>query len=132
WPRARWRRCARTRRSSMPTSPADLREQRAYLRVRGVTAGYGGVPVIHDVDLSLARGEVLTLVGPNGAGKSTLVKAVLGILSPLQGTIELGAQAITGLSTDRIARMGVGYVPQVRDVFETLTVRENLEMGGYT
>ena len=122
----------------MPTSPADPRQQReqreehAYLKVRGVTAGYGGVPVIHDVDLSLARGEVLTLVGPNGAGKSTLVKAVLGILSPLEGTIELGGQAITHLSTDRIARLGVGYVPQVRDVFETLTVRENLEMGGYT
>src|SRR2546429_1225615 len=116
----------------MPTSPADTREQRAYLRVRGVTAGYGGVPVIHGVDLTLARGEVLTIVGPNGAGKSTLVKTVLGILTPLEGTIELGGQAITGLTTDRIARLGVGYVPQVRDVFETLTVRENLEMGGYT
>jgi ABC-type branched-subunit amino acid transport system ATPase component len=97
-----------------------------------VTAGYGGVPIIHNVDLSLARGEVLTLVGPNGAGKSTLVKTVLGILAPLAGTIELGGQEITGLTTDRIARLGVGYVPQVRDVFETLTVRENLEMGGYT
>jgi branched-chain amino acid transport system ATP-binding protein len=116
----------------MPTSPADTREQRAYLRVRGVTAGYGGVPIIHNVDLSLASGEVLTIVGPNGAGKSTLVKTVLGILTPLEGTIELGGQAITGLTTDRIARLGVGYVPQVRDVFETLTVRENLEMGGYT
>jgi len=116
----------------MPTSPADSREQRAYLKVRGVTAGYGGVPIIHGVDLSLARGEVLTLVGPNGAGKSTLVKTVLGILSPLEGTIELDGQAIGGLTTDRIARLGVGYVPQVKDVFETLTVRENLEMGGYT
>jgi len=112
--------------------PAESREQKAYLRVRGVTAGYGGVPVIHGVDLTLARGEVLTLVGPNGAGKSTLVKTVLGILSPLEGAIELGGQAITGFTTDRIARLGVGYVPQVRDVFETLTVRENLEMGGYT
>jgi ABC-type branched-subunit amino acid transport system ATPase component len=97
-----------------------------------VTAGYGSVPIIHKVDLSLARGEVLTVVGPNGAGKSTLVKTVLGILTPLEGTIELGGQAIAGLTTDRIARLGVGYVPQVRDVFETLTVRENLEMGGYT
>ena len=116
----------------MPTSPADSRELRAYLKVRGVTAGYGAVPVIHDVNLSLARGEVLTIVGPNGAGKSTLVKTVLGILSPLEGTIELGGEQIAGLTTDRIARLGVGYVPQVRDVFETLTVRENLEMGAYT
>src|SRR5439155_21713106 len=112
--------------------PAESREQKAHLRVRGVTAGYGGVPVIHGVDLTLARGEVLTLVGPNGAGKSTLVKTVLGILSPLEGAIELGGQAITGFTTDRIARLRVGYVPQVRDVFETLTVRENLEMGGYS
>jgi len=111
---------------------ADSRDRRAFLEVRGVTAGYGSAPVIHNVDLSLARGEVLTVVGPNGAGKSTLVKTVLGILTPLEGTVELGGQAITGLTTDRIARLGVGYVPQVRDVFETLTVRENLEMGGYT
>ena len=116
----------------MPTSPADPAERDAYLRVRGVTAGYGSAPVIHGVDLSLGRGEVLTIVGPNGAGKSTLVKTVLGYLIPTEGTIELGGKAIVGLTTDRIARMGVGYVPQVRDVFETLTVRENLEMGGYT
>jgi len=116
----------------MPTSPAEPAERDAYLRVRGVTAGYGSAPVIHGVDLSLGRGEVLTIVGPNGAGKSTLVKTVLGYLIPTEGTIELGGKAIVGLTTDRIARMGVGYVPQVRDVFETLTVRENLEMGGYT
>jgi ABC-type branched-subunit amino acid transport system ATPase component len=97
-----------------------------------VTAGYGSVPVIHGVDLSVARGQVLTIVGPNGAGKSTLVKTVLGYLTPTEGTIELGGHHIVGLTTDRIARMGVGYVPQVRDVFETLTVRENLEMGAYT
>src|SRR5207253_1605420 len=82
----------------MPTSQAEARGPDAYLKVRGVTAGYGSVPIIHNVDLSLARGEVLTVVGPNGAGKSTLVKTVLGILTPLEGTIELGGQSIAGLS----------------------------------
>jgi ABC-type branched-subunit amino acid transport system ATPase component len=116
----------------MPTSPADPREERAYLSVRGLAAGYSSVPIIQGVDLHVAKGEILTVVGPNGAGKSTLLKAVVGILTPMEGTITLGGQSIGGLPTDRIARMGVGYVPQVKDVFETLTVRENLEMGGYT
>jgi ABC-type branched-subunit amino acid transport system ATPase component len=116
----------------MPTSPADSREERAHLSVRGLAAGYSSVPIIQGVDIHVAKGEILTVVGPNGAGKSTLLKTVVGILTPMEGTITLGGESIGGLPTDRIARMGVGYVPQVRDVFETLTVRENLEMGGYT
>ena len=102
------------------------------LRFADVSIAYGDDVVLSHLDLAIAAGEFVGVVGPNGAGKSTLVKTVLGILTPLEGTVELGGQAITGLTTDRIARLGVGYVPQVRDVFETLTVRENLEMGGYT
>jgi ABC-type branched-subunit amino acid transport system ATPase component len=116
----------------MPTSPADHRAENAYLSIRGVAAGYGSVPIIRGVDLHVAKGEIVTVIGPNGAGKTTLLKTVVGILTPMEGTITLGGQSIGGQPTDRIARMGVGYVPQVKDVFETLTVRENLEMGGYT
>jgi ABC-type branched-subunit amino acid transport system ATPase component len=116
----------------MPTSSAKDREARAHLRVSGVAAGYGPVPVISDVTVTVALGEIVTVIGPNGAGKSTLAKAVLGILKPLQGSISLAGRPIGGLATNRLARLGVGYVPQVKDVFEPLTVRENLEIGGYT
>jgi len=103
----------------------------AHLRLEGVAAGYGPEPVVRDVDLTAGRGEVVTVVGPNGAGKSTVLKAIVGIVCPSEGDITLGGERIAGLRTDQVIRRGVGYVPQVRDVFEPLTVRENLEMGGY-
>jgi ABC-type branched-subunit amino acid transport system ATPase component len=115
----------------MPTSSAEGRPP-GLLVIDGLSAGYGGSPVVRDVSLTVAAEEVVTVIGPNGAGKSTLLKTVLGVLEPLAGTITLGEKAIGGLRTDQIARKGVGYVPQVKDVFEPLTVRENLEMGGYT
>lgn len=116
----------------MPTSPGDSREAAAHLRIEGLAAGYGTVPVIRDVTITVGRGEVVSVVGPNGAGKSTLLKAVVGVIGPMEGSITLDSESIGSLSTDRIARRGVGYVPQVKDVFETLSVAENLEMGGYT
>jgi ABC-type branched-subunit amino acid transport system ATPase component len=116
----------------MLISSAEPRHERPCLRVEGVAAGYGNVPVIRDVDVSVGDGEVVVVVGPNGAGKSTLLKTIVGILVPSAGRVWLGEREITGRPTDRIARAGVGYVPQVKDVFEPLTVRENLEMGGYT
>ncbi len=116
----------------MPTSSAELRESRAHLRVAGIAAGYGAEPVISDVDMTVALGEVVAVIGPNGAGKSTLLKAVLGILRPSRGSVGLAGREISGLATNQICRLGVGYVPQVKDVFEPLTVTENLEVGGYT
>ncbi len=116
----------------MPTSSAEERQSRAHLRVSGVAAGYGPVPVITDVTMTVALGEIVTVIGPNGAGKSTLAKAVLGILKPAQGSISLAGRPVGGLATNRLARLGIGYVPQVKDVFEPLTVRENLEIGGYS
>jgi ABC-type branched-subunit amino acid transport system ATPase component len=115
----------------MPTSSAEGRPP-GLLVIDGLSAGYGGAPVVSDISLTVAGEEVVTVIGPNGAGKSTLLKTVLGVLEPLEGEITLGGEAIGGLRTDQIARRGVGYVPQVKDVFEPLTVRENLEMGGYT
>jgi ABC-type branched-subunit amino acid transport system ATPase component len=115
----------------MPTSSAEQAGPLAHLELSGVSAGYGQAPVISSIDLTVGREEVVSVVGPNGAGKSTLLKTVLGVLTPMEGTIRLGGKDIAGLRTDQIARRGVGYVPQVKDVFDPLTVRENLEMGGY-
>jgi ABC-type branched-subunit amino acid transport system ATPase component len=115
----------------MPISLVESRSEGAYLDVADVTAGYKGIPVIRGVNLSVAQGEVVAVIGPNGAGKSTLLKAVTGVLAPMGGVISLAGESIAGWPADRVARKGVGYVPQVRDVFDSLTVKENLEMGGY-
>jgi len=101
------------------------------LRFEGLTAGYGRVPVIHEVSGGVAAGEVITVVGPNGAGKSTLLKAVAGLLTPQAGEVLLDGERVTGMPPHELARRGIGYVPQSEDVFPNLSVRENLEMGGY-
>ena len=101
------------------------------LRAEHLTAGYGGVPVIRDVSISVGPGEIVAIIGPNGAGKSTLLKSLVGILRLDSGTIMLGDEDVTNRPPEQLARRGVGYVPQVNDIFEPLTVLENLEMGGY-
>ena len=101
------------------------------LAIRGVTAGYGGPPIVTDLNLDVASGQVVAVVGPNGAGKSTLLKAILGIARVQAGRVELNGTDVTGLPLEKLARLGVGYVPQVDDVFDGLRVRENLDMGGY-
>jgi ABC-type branched-subunit amino acid transport system ATPase component len=101
------------------------------LAIRDVTAGYSEIPIVTDVNLEVHHGQVVAVVGPNGAGKSTLLKAILGIARLLGGRIELDGNDVTGLPLSRLARQGIGYVPQVDDVFEGLRVRENLDMGGY-
>jgi ABC-type branched-subunit amino acid transport system ATPase component len=101
------------------------------LRTVELVAGYDRSPVVHGVSVEVAPGEIVSVVGPNGSGKSTLLKAIVGIVEILSGKVLLGEQDITGTSPEDIARAGVGYVPQVDDVFAPLTVRENLEMGGY-
>ena len=87
--------------------------------------------MLHGVSITVAPGEVVSIVGPNGSGKSTLLKGVVGIVEVLSGTVEVGERDVTGWAPEDVARIGVGYVPQVDDVFAPLTVRENLEMGGY-
>jgi ABC-type branched-subunit amino acid transport system ATPase component len=101
------------------------------LRAEQITAGYGGVPVIRDVSISVGPGEIVAVIGPNGAGKSTLLKALVGILRVTHGHVVLGADEVTNRAPEELARRGVGYVPQVNDIFEPLTALENLEMGGY-
>ena len=101
------------------------------LRATGVTAGYGGDPVIRNVTVRAEPGEVVSLVGANGSGKSTLLKSMVGVVRVSAGTVVIGETDVTRKAPEEVARAGVGYVPQVDDVFAPLTVRENLEMGGY-
>jgi ABC-type branched-subunit amino acid transport system ATPase component len=101
------------------------------LRAQGITAGYGGVPVIRDVSIDIGPGEIVAVIGPNGAGKSTLLKSLVGILHVSAGKVLLGDQDVTNHPPEDLAKRGVGYVPQVNDIFEPLTVLENLEMGAY-
>ena len=101
------------------------------LRAERITSGYGGVPIIRDVSISVGKGEIVAVIGPNGAGKSTMLKSLVGILELSGGKILLGADDVTGHPPEDLAKRGVGYVPQVQDIFEPLSVRENLEMGGY-
>ena len=103
----------------------------AALRTVDLVAGYGGSPVLHGVSIAVEPGEVVSIVGPNGSGKSTLLKSVVGIVEVQSGRILVGDRDVTGWPPEDVARIGVGYVPQVDDVFAPLTVRENLEMGGY-
>jgi ABC-type branched-subunit amino acid transport system ATPase component len=101
------------------------------LRAEHVTSGYGGVPVIRDVSISVGPKEIVAIIGPNGAGKSTLLKSLVGILRVTGGRVLLGEEDVTNHPPEDLAKRGVGYVPQVNDIFEPLTVLENLEMGGY-
>ena len=101
------------------------------LRAEGITAGYGGDPVIRGITVSTDPGEVISLVGPNGSGKSTLLKSLVGIVRVTSGTVTVGGKRVTNMPPEESARFSVGYVPQVDDEFAPLTVRENLEMGGY-
>jgi ABC-type branched-subunit amino acid transport system ATPase component len=101
------------------------------LRAEGVTAGYGAVPVIRDVSIAVGPAEIVAIIGPNGAGKSTLLKALVGIIRITQGRVVVGDDEVTNRAPEELARRGVGYVPQVNDIFEPLTAQENLEMGGY-
>jgi branched-chain amino acid transport system ATP-binding protein len=102
-----------------------------HFEIDGVSAGYGGPPIIEDVCLSVTRGTVAVVAGPNGAGKSTLVKSIMGQARVSRGAIRLGGLDLTNLPAEQIARRGIGYVPQHDNVFATLTVTENLELGGY-
>ena len=100
------------------------------LQVEQVVAGYTPeVDILNGVDLLVREGEMVTVVGPNGAGKSTLLKAMVGLVKLKGGRITLKGASIAGLAASAIARHGLGYVPQRENVFETLSVRENLEIG---
>lgn len=103
----------------------------ALLDVGHISSGYGEMSILHDVSIRVEPGEAVTLIGPNGAGKSTLLRSIFGLLIPTQGQIRFDATDITGVSPPLLVRLGLSYVPQVDNVFPSLTVRENLEMGAF-
>ena len=101
------------------------------LEVSAVRGGYGGVDILNGVDLNVEDREIVVIVGPNGAGKSTAMKAVIGLVKVREGHIRFDGKDITGRRPDEVARLRVCYVPQEKNVFPTLTVHENLEMGAF-
>jgi len=101
------------------------------LKAEDITAGYTEIDILHHVTVTVGSGEIASVIGPNGAGKSTLLKTVFGILKPRNGRVTLKDQDITGLRPDRIVRKGISYVPQVENVFPSMTIQENLEMGAF-
>jgi ABC-type branched-subunit amino acid transport system ATPase component len=112
-------------------APVDRPVDGISLQTADLTAGYERSPVIHGISIAVQPGEVVSIVGPNGSGKSTLLKAIVGVVEVMSGRVLIGEEDVTGWPSENVARIGVGYVPQVDDVFAPLTVRENLEMGGY-
>ncbi len=101
------------------------------LGLEGVSGGYGEADILHGVSLHVDPGEIVVVIGPNGAGKSTAIKAVFGLLRLSAGRITLAGREITRMPTVAVVRAGVAYVPQVSNVFPSLSVEENLEMGGF-
>ncbi len=101
------------------------------MRISDLHVSYGAVKALHGVTMEVHKGEILSLIGANGAGKSTLLRAVTGILKPLSGGIEFAGRSITRQRPDRIVRLGISMVPEGRQIFPELTVRENLEVGGH-
>ncbi len=101
------------------------------LEVSGICVSYGGLRALTDVSLSVSEGQFVTVVGPNGAGKSTLFKTISGVVRPTSGTIEFLGRDLLSLSAAQRAHLGIAHVPEGRQVFKTLTVLENLEMGAY-
>ncbi len=102
-----------------------------FLSAEGMTGGYGGADILHDCAIAVDRGQIAVIVGPNGAGKSTAMKAVFGMLRLRHGRVLLEGRDITALSPQDRVRAGMGFVPQTQNVFTSMTVEENLEMGAY-
>lgn len=101
------------------------------LRIDSLSAGYGDLQVLTDIDMRVDRSEYVTIVGPNGAGKSTVMKSVFGLTNRIDGAVTFGGTEITRMDPEEIIHKGVGYVPQTNNVFAPLSVHENLEMGAY-
>lgn len=102
-----------------------------FLIGEGMTGGYGGADILHGCTLAVEKGEIAVIVGPNGAGKSTAMKAVFGMLKLRQGRVRLAGEDITGLSPQARVTKGMGFVPQTHNIFTSMTVEENLEMGAF-
>ncbi|MBC2699663.1 MAG: ABC transporter ATP-binding protein [ANME-2 cluster archaeon] len=101
------------------------------LQVEGVVSGYTDINILNGVSIHIEKGEIVSIIGPNGAGKSTLLKTIIGMLKPRSGSIFFDGQDIAGMTTHNIVARGMGFVPQEKNTFPSLTVMENLEMGAF-
>jgi branched-chain amino acid transport system ATP-binding protein len=110
----------------MPPEASDER----LLEVRGVDAGYDGLPVVRELDLHVGPGEVVAMLGPNGAGKTTTLATIAGLLAPLSGEISFAGDPVGGVAAHKLARRGISLVPEGRALFFGLTVREHLRLAG--
>jgi len=100
------------------------------LQVQHVCSGYGKIEVLHGVSILVSAGEIVCIIGPNGSGKSTLLKTVFGLIKPTEGTLFFSGKDVTRLEAEEKVKMGMAYIPQGKNIFPSLTVTENLEMGG--
>jgi ABC-type branched-subunit amino acid transport system ATPase component len=103
----------------------------ALLEARDIVSGYGDVEILHSISMDVDSEEIVCIIGPNGAGKSTFMKAVFGLIDCWEGTVRYDGEEITSLRPDQITKQGMCYVPQTENIFPSLTVKENLEMGAY-
>ena len=101
-----------------------------WLDVKNIEGGYGSVKIIHGIDMHVDEGEFVTIIGPNGCGKSTLIKIIFGIATHYGGVVKHKGDDVSGWRTDQLVNQGIAYVPQVDNVFPSLSVMENLQMGG--
>lgn len=106
---------------------------KAIIEVNGLAAGYvKGLNILQGIDLVIKKDEIISIIGPNGAGKSTLLKAIMGLIPISGGRLYINGSEVTNVKSHELVKMGIGYVPQVSNVFPTLTVEENLEIGLWT
>ena len=103
----------------------------ALLSVNEVSTGYAELEIVHKISIQVDKGEIVTIIGPNGAGKSTLLKAIAGVLTKFEGTVTLNQQNVTTLSASNMVTVGASFVPQTDNIFPSLSIKENLEMGGF-
>ena len=101
------------------------------LRIENLSTGYGNIRVLHQINVAVSEGEIVTLIGSNGVGKTTTLKTISGLMRPEEGSICFANQDISRTPPHKIVEMGISHVPEGRNVFPRLTVRENLEMGAY-
>ena len=109
----------------------ELSKKGQVLTATDLAAGYDGRAIVSAITIEATPGKVISIVGPNGSGKSTLLKSLVGVVKVLDGTVKVGDTVITNMPSEEVAKIGVGYVPQIDDVFPPLSVKENLEIGGY-
>jgi ABC-type branched-subunit amino acid transport system ATPase component len=100
------------------------------LEVQNVYSGYGKIEVLHGVSIQVDSGEIVCIIGPNGSGKSTLLKTIFGLIKPKKGNVLFSGKEVTQAEPEEKVKMGISYIPQGKNIFPSLTVRENLEMGG--